>query len=97
MIGCQLTRSKKQAISPSFWGALSDVWGRRPVYLSTMVVYIGACIGLALTKSYPLLLVLRMIQAFGSSSVVAIGAGTIGKYYYFFAPHLSFPFPRTMA
>ncbi|GAB5585730.1 hypothetical protein Unana1_00630 [Umbelopsis nana] len=66
-----------QAISPSFWGALSDVWGRRPVYLSTMLVYIGACVGLALTKSYWLLLVLRMAQAFGSSSVVAIGAGTI--------------------
>ncbi|CAO3680217.1 unnamed protein product [Umbelopsis ramanniana] len=66
-----------QAISPSFWGALSDVWGRRPVYLSTMLVYIGACIGLAMTQSYPVLLVWRMIQAFGSSSVVAIGAGTI--------------------
>jgi MFS family permease len=45
-----------------------------------MLVYIGACIGLAMTQSYPVLLVWRMIQAFGSSSVVAIGAGTIGKY-----------------
>ncbi|KAM3582225.1 hypothetical protein VKS41_005656 [Umbelopsis sp. WA50703] len=66
-----------QAISPSFWGALSDVWGRRPVYLSTMLVYVGACIGLAMNDKYWVLLVLRMIQAFGSSSVVAIGAGTI--------------------
>ncbi|KAI9287228.1 major facilitator superfamily domain-containing protein [Umbelopsis sp. AD052] len=66
-----------QAISPSFWGAISDVWGRRPVYLSTLLVYVGACVGLAMTQSYPVLLVWRMIQAFGSSSVVAIGAGTI--------------------
>jgi MFS family permease len=74
-----------KAISPSFWGALSDVWGRRPVYLSTMLVYVGACIGLAMNDKYWVLLVLRMIQAFGSSSVVAIGAGTICKYIRHFA------------
>lgn len=62
-----------QGISPAFWGSLSDAWGRRPVYLSTIVVYMGSCIGLALAPSYAALLVLRMLQAFGSSSVIAIG------------------------
>lgn len=69
-----------QAISPSFWSALADTRGRRPVYLSTMLVYILACIGLAITSSYTELLLLRMLQAFGASSVIAIGAGTIGKF-----------------
>ncbi|ORZ21205.1 major facilitator superfamily transporter [Absidia repens] len=67
-----------QGLSPSFWGSLSDSWGRRPVYLMTIFIYLMACIGLALTPNYTTLLILRMLQAFGSSSVIAIGAGTIG-------------------
>ncbi|KAI8987470.1 major facilitator superfamily domain-containing protein [Mycotypha africana] len=67
-----------QGLSPSFWGSLADVWGRRPVYLSTLLVYMGSCIGLALSPKYYVLLILRMLQAFGSSSVIAIGAGVVG-------------------
>ncbi|KAF7724548.1 hypothetical protein EC973_000925 [Apophysomyces ossiformis] len=67
-----------QALSPTFWGSLADKWGRRPVYILTLSIYIGACIGLALTPVYWLLLVLRMLQPFGSSSTIAIGAGVVG-------------------
>lgn len=67
-----------QGLSPSFWGSLADLWGRRPVYLATLVVYMGSCIGLALAPHYYVLLILRMLQAFGSSSVIAIGAGVVG-------------------
>ncbi|KAI8877166.1 MFS general substrate transporter [Backusella circina FSU 941] len=67
-----------QAISPTFWGSLSDTYGRRIVLLATVFVYCGACVGLALTPNYACLLVFRMLQAFGSSSVIAVGAGIIG-------------------
>ncbi|CAO3693840.1 unnamed protein product [Rhizopus stolonifer] len=67
-----------QAISPTFWGTLADSLGRRPILMSTMIVYCGACIGLALTPNYASLIVFRMLQAFGSSSVIAVGAGVIG-------------------
>ncbi|KAI8373550.1 major facilitator superfamily domain-containing protein [Choanephora cucurbitarum] len=67
-----------QGISPSFWGSLADSWGRRPVYISTFMIYTLACIGLANTENYATLLSLRMLQAFGTSSAVAVGAGTIG-------------------
>ncbi|ORY91226.1 major facilitator superfamily domain-containing protein [Syncephalastrum racemosum] len=66
-----------QAISPTFWSSLADSRGRRPVYLSTLFVYILACLGLALTRGYSWLLIFRMLQAFGASSVIAVGAGTI--------------------
>ncbi|KAI7864216.1 major facilitator superfamily domain-containing protein [Mucor mucedo] len=66
-----------QATSPTFWGTLADNWGRRPVLLLTMVIYCGACIGLALSPNYAALMVFRMIQAFGSSSVIAISAGIL--------------------
>lgn len=44
----------------------------------TFVIYVGASSGLAVTHSYGLLIGLRCIQAAGSASVIAIGAGSIG-------------------
>lgn len=67
-----------QALSPTVWGAASDVLGRRPTYLATFTLYIGASFGLANTSTYPVLVVLRMLQSAGSASVIAIGSGTIG-------------------
>ncbi|KAG8855703.1 hypothetical protein FRB96_006747 [Tulasnella sp. 330] len=68
-----------QAITPSFFGSMSDSFGRRPVYIGTMVLYMGANIGLACmpTDAYWLLLVLRALQATGGSAVVSIGAGAV--------------------
>ncbi|ORX81673.1 MFS general substrate transporter [Basidiobolus meristosporus CBS 931.73] len=67
-----------QGLSPSLWGSLADIWGRRPVYLATLLVYVGSCVGLGLTPNFTALLILRMLQACGSSSVIAIGAGVVG-------------------
>ncbi|KAI8147102.1 major facilitator superfamily domain-containing protein [Fennellomyces sp. T-0311] len=66
-----------QAVSPSFWSVLADSHGRRPIYLYTLLIYILACIGVAMCETYTWLLIFRMLQAFGASSVIAIGAGTI--------------------
>lgn len=67
-----------QGITPTFWGAICDVLGRRPVYISTFSLYILACLVLSQTHSYPLLVTMRCLQATGSASVIAIGAGSIG-------------------
>ncbi|GAA5909431.1 hypothetical protein JCM8208_005741 [Rhodotorula glutinis] len=67
-----------QGVAPSFFGAVCDVLGRRPVYLFTFIIYLGACAGLANTSDYSVLLVLRCVQAAGSSSVIALGSGSIG-------------------
>lgn len=67
-----------QGLSPTFWGVLSDTHGRRITYVFTLIVFIGACIGLAYTSSYAQLIVLRCVQSTGSASTIAIGAGVIG-------------------
>ncbi|KAG2180593.1 hypothetical protein INT44_003597 [Umbelopsis vinacea] len=61
-----------QGLSPSFWAPLADLWGRRPVYLATTTVYLAANIALAVAPNYASVLVLRMLQAFGSGPVVAL-------------------------
>lgn len=67
-----------QGISPMFWGSLSDVFGRRPVLLACFLFYMGANIGLALSKSYSVLFGMRILQAFGGASTVAIAGGIVG-------------------
>ncbi|KAK9242208.1 major facilitator superfamily domain-containing protein [Lipomyces tetrasporus] len=67
-----------QGIAPSLWGPVSDVKGRRIAYTCTFLVFLGACIGLAQTKNYATLIVLRCLQSTGSASTIAIGSGVIG-------------------
>ncbi|CAK7269459.1 hypothetical protein SEPCBS57363_003613 [Sporothrix epigloea] len=63
-----------QAIAPVIFGDLSDQLGRRPVYMLTFAIYLGANVGLALQNNYVALLVLRAMQSTGSSATVAISS-----------------------
>jgi len=69
-----------QAIAPLFFGDLSDRIGRRPVYIATFIIYIGANIGLAMQNNYAALLVLRALQSTGSSATVAIGSAVMADF-----------------
>ncbi|PYI04651.1 putative MFS transporter [Aspergillus sclerotiicarbonarius CBS 121057] len=66
------------AFGPLFWSGFADRSGRRPLYLTSILIYIGANVLLAaLPATYGALIVLRLLQAFGSSAVVSMGAGTV--------------------
>lgn len=54
-------------ITPAIVGDLADMVGRRPIYIVAFIIYLTANVGLALQRSYPALLVLRMLQSAGSS------------------------------
>ncbi|KAH8099264.1 MFS general substrate transporter [Cristinia sonorae] len=68
-----------QGISPMIWGPFSDRWGRRLAFIGCLLLLALSCIGVALTptNAYWLLMVLRCVQAAGSASTIAIGAGVI--------------------
>lgn len=61
-----------QGITPMFIGGFADTAGRRPAYVVCFVVYIAANIGLALSRNYASLLVVRCLQSAGSSTTVAL-------------------------
>ena len=67
-----------QGFAPTIFGDLADMTGRRPLYIPGFIVYIGACVGLALQNNYAALLALRCVQSAGSSGTVAIGSGVVG-------------------
>jgi len=54
-------------LAPAILGDLTDMTGRRWVYLLTLCIYCCANVGLALQRSWAALLVLRMAQSFGIS------------------------------
>ncbi|KAI4630945.1 hypothetical protein J4E83_002471 [Alternaria metachromatica] len=67
-----------QAISPAFFGPLSDSLGRRPVFLMTFAIYLAASLGLAFNKkSYAALLVLRSLQSIGGSAVMSLAYAVV--------------------
>lgn len=66
-----------QGIAPSFWGPWSDIYGRRVIFIATLAVYACANLALAFTVNYPMLLVLRGMQAAGSAATISIGTGVI--------------------
>ncbi|PPQ63778.1 hypothetical protein CVT24_004320 [Panaeolus cyanescens] len=69
-----------QGVAPMVWGPLSDNVGRRPTSAGCMIILALSCVGLALvpTSAFWLLMLLRCLQAAGSASTIAIGAGVIG-------------------
>ncbi|KAI1258826.1 MFS general substrate transporter [Xylariaceae sp. FL1019] len=66
-----------QGLAPSLWGPLSDVKGRRVTYCCTFLVFLGACVGLAETRNYATVIILRSLQSSGSASTIAVGAAVI--------------------
>lgn len=54
-------------IAPAVIGSMSDVTGRRIVYILTMGIYTAANVGLAVCNNWASLLVLRMVQSAGSA------------------------------
>ena len=54
-------------IAPAIIGDFADMVGRRPIYMITFTIYFAANVGLAAQRSYPALLILKMIQSAGAS------------------------------
>ncbi|RSH94560.1 hypothetical protein EHS25_004364 [Saitozyma podzolica] len=68
-----------QALTPALWGSAADCFGRRPIYVICLLIYVLSCVGTALcpTNAYWLLTVMRIFQSTGGSAMIAIGAGVV--------------------
>lgn len=66
------------AFAGLFWSSFADWKGRRPLYIIALFIYFVSNILMAtLPANFGALLFLRMMQAFGCSSVMSLGAGTV--------------------
>ncbi|KAI9247685.1 major facilitator superfamily domain-containing protein [Phascolomyces articulosus] len=64
-------------IAPLFWAVLSDYYGRKRMYLLSIIMGIIASIICAVSKNVAMLVVFRAIQAGGSCASQTLGAGVI--------------------
>lgn len=64
-----------QGLGPVVFSNLADSTGRRPIILVCLLLYVAANVLIAVNTSFPGLVVLRCIQAFGISSTISVGSG----------------------
>ncbi|KAL2213703.1 MFS general substrate transporter [Sarocladium strictum] len=67
-ITCYMVAS---TITPVLVGDAADTQGRRPIYISTLTLYVGANVGMALAGSFAAHLGLRVVQAMAISGMYA--------------------------
>jgi len=64
-----------------FYGTLSDSFGRRPVILVALVVYLLASVGCALATSFACLMVFRLIQGLCAGAGNVVGRAVVSDLY----------------
>ena len=65
------------AIIPMWWSVLSEIYGRRPVYVISFALFLVWNSVAAVSSSIAMFVVMRFLAGGASASVAAVGAGTI--------------------
>jgi len=66
---------------PLIWSAISEVYGRKKVYIVSLALCTLGCIVAATAKTIGVLIGMRCLQGAGSSAVISIGAATLADIY----------------
>ncbi|KAJ9110434.1 hypothetical protein QFC19_001560 [Naganishia cerealis] len=66
---------------PVLWSTIAEITGRKIIYLVSNALFITGTIVAGRANSMTLLILMRLVQAFGSSAVLAIGAGSLADIY----------------
>ncbi|KAL4266522.1 MFS transporter superfamily protein [Pleurotus pulmonarius] len=70
-----------QGSAPLLWSALSEIKGRKLVYILSIGLSTVGCVVTALASNIGLVIGFRCLQGVGSSSVVSLGAATLADLY----------------
>lgn len=66
-----------QGLFPQLWTAVSEVSGRKPCYLSALVIFLIATTVASRSKTISVFIAMRILQSLGGSAVLALGAGSL--------------------
>ncbi|TFK45914.1 MFS general substrate transporter [Heliocybe sulcata] len=69
------------ALANLLWARYSGFYGRRPIYLFSFPLLCIGSLGTAAAQDVPQLMIWRVVQAFGASSGMSVGAAVIGDIY----------------
>jgi len=60
------------------WGRLSDLYGRRPIYLTGLTIFLAGSALSGLSRTMLELIAFRMLQGLGAGSLITIGMTVVG-------------------
>jgi EmrB/QacA subfamily drug resistance transporter len=66
-------------VTMPLWGRLSDLYGRRPIFLTGLVLFLGGSALSGAAHSMTQLIVFRMVQGLGAGCLMPIGMTVIGE------------------
>jgi DHA1 family bicyclomycin/chloramphenicol resistance-like MFS transporter len=66
------------AVMTLFYGTLSDSFGRRPVILGSLIVYLASSLGAAFAPSLAALMVFRLLQGLSAGAGTVVGRAMVG-------------------
>ncbi|KAF5352100.1 hypothetical protein D9758_009385 [Tetrapyrgos nigripes] len=75
LIGCS-------SIGPFLFIPFANIYGRRPIYLISVLIGFASAIGSACAKSYGTLILARAMYGLGALAGLALGAGTVVDLFY---------------
>jgi EmrB/QacA subfamily drug resistance transporter len=70
-----------QAVAIPIFGKLSDVWGRKPVFIAGVVLFLVGSVLCGLARSMPMLVAFRFLQGLGAGAVQPITVTLTGDLY----------------
>lgn len=70
-----------QAITAILYGKLADLYGRRPVLVFGILLFLSGSIACGVAWSMPALIIFRLIQGFGAGSILPIATTIAGDIY----------------
>ncbi|KAE9397721.1 MFS general substrate transporter [Gymnopus androsaceus JB14] len=70
-----------QGLFPLMWVSISEVKGRKLIYIISMLLFTAGSVVVAVSNSVGLVIGFRCLQAAGSSAVLSIGAATLADIY----------------
>ena len=63
------------------WGRLSDLYGRRGIYLLGVVIFLVGCVLAGMSNSMTMLIVSRAIQGLGTGAIIPLSMTIVGELY----------------
>ncbi len=70
------------AVGPLFWSSLSDIYGRRVIFILGTLIALVSSIGAAVAKSYGGYMAARFFQGFGVSPGATVGMAVINDMFF---------------
>jgi EmrB/QacA subfamily drug resistance transporter len=66
-------------VTMPLWGRLSDLFGRRPIYLTGLAIFLGGSALSGAAQNMGQLIVFRMVQGIGAGSLMTLGMTIVGE------------------